>query len=99
MQKHHTEDIKTFVGPLIMNKVLGYKPAVELLAALLEGINHFNFLPMANMRANRSSIRNSKAITIDMQHQLISQKITQFIDGNMTLSLKDIAIDSWDLEP
>ena len=47
-----------------MDKMLGYKPCVEMIAALLEGINHFNFLPVANSRVEDTSIAGSRILSI-----------------------------------
>ena len=47
------------------DRVMGYKPNVEMMAALIEGINHFNFLPVANPKVNDSSAPESRSLSMN----------------------------------
>ena len=76
LQKYNTEDLTETVKFERMDKIMGYKPSVEMIAALLEGINHFNFLPVANSRVEDSSIEHSKIMSIATQSKLMKERTT-----------------------
>ena len=87
MQKYNTRDFIETVKFERMDKIMGYKPSVEMIAALLEGINHFNFLPVANSRVEDSSIEHSKILSIATQSKLMKERTTEYKDGDMILRL------------